>query len=94
MEIDDKSDIYSIKKSKNINYKSNEYLCIELEENDFIFNKNDKLGILLENKIEYISRVEYIEDKYILCKRIENRIDDNYKVINISLQNTIKLFID
>ena len=83
-EIGDKMDI---KKIKNIKYENNNYLCISVNDNEFI--EGDTITIFKEKEHIQTMIIDKKIDKYLLFqdKNIYYDKDKNYTCVNNSMQN-------
>lgn len=85
--VDEICDKLEIKKIKNIKHENNNYLCISVNDNEFI--EGDTITIFKEKEHIQTMIIDKKIDKYLLFqdKNIKYDKDKNYTCINNSMQN-------
>lgn len=75
----------------NLNVDGNIYLNNEKIENIPLYKKSDKIGILYQNPSLSLSSNMSIYQNYILCLKNKNNIKENLSLLNLNLENRLKI---
>ncbi len=87
------SDIYLINNIKKINYKNNNYLCLDINNHDIKIN--DELGLFINDiKIIYHLFVKKVMKNFILVNYSDINLENNYSCIQVNKNISITVDVE